>query len=254
MLSIKRQQKYLNKKLGELTLQLENYKNSSNQDNLHAMRIAIKKYRAMVFVVMEISGHKKLKSNIKPMKTFFRMAGEIRTVFVHQKILNTHNINNKFLNKKLKKELNEKESVFMKNAPSVYKSIVKADKKIVKLLPEFKNDQILRYIDKCLNLLRDCLEKAEDFHECRKKLKRLMYLKEIFSTKAIVKTQLNFNYIDKLQDAIGHWHDMLMLKDFLLDNIEVSNDLIKKIEENLVSSEDDVNELKNDFVLKVKES
>jgi len=252
MLKIERQQKYLQKRIEEIEMYLIKFCKYLKQEDLHALRIALKKYRALVFLSGKMAKKKKLKQNLLPMKDFFQKAGEIRSIYVHQKLLIKHAIKNKDLLNALQLDLEKKTHDFIEKSATHLNHNLKAHKHILKRLTKPEKGQIFSFFDAYLKTLENCLNSSEDFHECRKQLKRLLYLKEIFTPKALEKLGFNFKYIDELQDAIGTWHDALMLRDFLLETKGVNKRLLSKIEKEVTASSDVLFELKKDFRIKLR--
>lgn len=48
----------------------------------------------------------------------------------------------------------------------------------------------------------------QNWHDARKKIKRLVYLEDITPKKLRRQLDLDYHYLDELQDLIGNWHDM----------------------------------------------
>jgi CHAD domain-containing protein len=51
---------------------------------------------------------------------------------------------------------------------------------------------------------------GDQLHQARKKIKSLLYVHKILPERVVTALQLNPEYLDSLQDAIGQWHDIVM--------------------------------------------
>ncbi len=51
---------------------------------------------------------------------------------------------------------------------------------------------------------------GDQLHQARKKIKSLLYVYKILPDPVVAALQLNQEYLDSLQDAIGQWHDIVM--------------------------------------------
>jgi CHAD domain-containing protein len=52
---------------------------------------------------------------------------------------------------------------------------------------------------------------AENLHRARKKIKTLLYVQKMLSGAVAKRIHLNTDYLEKLQEAIGQWHDVVII-------------------------------------------
>src|SRR4051812_6203142 len=91
-------QKFLNKQLYEMRNTLNAFCTADDTSQLlHSLRLNAKKTKAVVSMINDTSGTKKL--SIKKLKGLFDHAGEIRTAQLNIKALNENNIANEELEK-----------------------------------------------------------------------------------------------------------------------------------------------------------
>ncbi|HMP86789.1 MAG TPA: CHAD domain-containing protein, partial [Lacibacter sp.] len=60
-------------------------------------------------------------------------------------------------------------------------------------------------------------ERPENWHELRKQIKQLLYTWHWLENRQqlLLLSRREYAYYDELQEAIGHWHDLLDIRDWL---------------------------------------
>ncbi|MBK6504972.1 MAG: CHAD domain-containing protein [Ignavibacteria bacterium] len=70
----------------------------------------------------------------------------------------------------------------------------------------------------------------EDLHECRKVIKRLMYLYPLMSEPIRQSLRINVSYLDTLQEEIGKWHDTIIAREHYSGSDQKDEKHLRKIE------------------------
>lgn len=191
---------------------LEAYLQSGEMEDLHHFRVQVKKIRA--FMILAESGEKKLdlQQQLKPVKKLFKRAGEIRSVDLHLVMARRQLIKAGLLDEQLK----QRDKALAKFRPLAARHLHKSGrikKRIHKQIKPIGNVHIslfyasnLKKIDKSLG--RICFD--ERLHSCRKQLKVLLYNQRLVGP--LLNIGFNKEYVDRLQTAIGDWHDNELAK------------------------------------------
>ena len=56
---------------------------------------------------------------------------------------------------------------------------------------------------------------GDELHDCRKRLKNLLYLDKLLGKKESKRFHFNHDYLDALQEDLGQWHDMVLLTTYV---------------------------------------
>lgn len=200
---------------------------------LHDLRVEMKKLRALLKFLRTIYPQQKLKKAAHSLRKVFHGAGEIREFQLMQQWCRDHeifHIENTYFPQS---ELDDLVENFRSNLADYKKDI----EDVVEKVPEFveRTHSILaeQYVADLHAWLSD---KANirltvlEWHEFRKIIKQWMYALNWVdgSTK---KQERGFSFYNKLQEIIGLWHDLEMIKEsfsqkqiFLSDDLEVQKD------------------------------
>ncbi len=84
-------------------------------------------------------------------------------------------------------------------------------KRISREIAGIKEKDIKSFYKNQVNVLADLLsspEMEEKLHECRKRIKNLIYTYRFMPSKLKEKVYLNVEYLDEIQEQIGEWHDL----------------------------------------------
>jgi CHAD domain-containing protein len=72
-----------------------------------------------------------------------------------------------------------------------------------------------KHLKKIFGILKQSNDRIEKWHKIRKKIKNLLYLYQILPKSLARKLHLNEAYLEHLQEAIGEWHDVILLLELL---------------------------------------
>jgi CHAD domain-containing protein len=211
MLSRKRQRKFLSANEKVFLRRLKAYRISGNdEESLHRLRLSIKKIKALI----ELSKACSIKSPLKDfrlLEDLFSLSGQIRdrnsTLLYREKY------------RLITPEERHRQIAFIASPSDKLlagkKSFLKKGNKAGRLLKQdvrpISNRGIRTWYARQLIHIGLLLTAGGDqFHQARKKIKSLLYVHKILPDRIVAALQLNMEYLDSLQDAIGQWHDIVM--------------------------------------------
>ncbi len=184
---------------------------------LHKLRVEIKKLRAFAaFAEKYTEGN--FSKTLKPVIKIFKHAGRIRTTELNLQMIKKYKIGNAdFINNE-QAVCKENSNKFKDSLKFYINTIPKSFSKIQSKFHDIRNKRIFNFYKKQLDFLKYFFQQELDekkLHECRKKIKLLLYIENLLPKKIKQKLKLNKTYLDKLQDAIGKWHDALLAAELL---------------------------------------
>lgn len=213
---IKQLQKYTHKRFTLLNAGLKKYKLHAKPEQLHEVRVELKKIKTLfnflAFSSKKFNEHK----NYKPLKHIFKKAGLIRDVDVLHQLFKDYELE-QFEKAVLPKEKNQNKLIekFHKKTRHYIKTSNQSTKQMENYLANTGTLDLKDYISNTEHQLREKLFrdfKQDELHLIRKQLKELVYLSQIMGKKSTIK---EIEIYDKLQNTIGDWHDKNVLIDIL---------------------------------------
>ncbi|MBC7777539.1 MAG: CHAD domain-containing protein [Phycisphaerae bacterium] len=216
MLKKKRQKKKF-KTIGKsMVTHLSDFFGTKNAESLHHFRIQVKKIKALLFFLQD---EKSKTEGLSSLRSIFKHAGQIRAAQINLGLLKAYHVNDVSYKVELEHiERDEIERFFAKR--NAYTRIVKlAGKVLSKKFQNVGDKHLVRLYRKQLKKLSRFFnqpgEPIEKWHETRKKIKNLLYLYRILPKSLVHKLHLNDAYLDQLQEAIGKWHDIVLILELL---------------------------------------
>jgi CHAD domain-containing protein len=191
---------------------LHAFKNKTDPEQLHTLRVELKKIKALLKFHGSFTKNS-FKKTFRYARYFFKLAGNIRA---NQLILESiKNKNQKKSDQVTTEIINDSWKILNaieKDEPKIKKSFKSMKRKIK---PPKKKD-VIQKIEKKTNQLRRCFYKArqkpELFHDCRKKIKSVLYVLNELKPSYSKKADVNLKKLDTLQELIGKLHDVQELK------------------------------------------
>lgn len=254
MLRSKQLQKYIDKREEKLLHYLRSYKKKKDQEDLHQFRVEVKKMNALFYLLKRYSNDLDISDELKAIKKLYDRAGLVRTAYLNIRMFR----NNKQRDKKFFKEQNEQikkhSEKFISEIPAFLKDHKATFKTIRKQQEVIKNKFILKFYKKELKKAEKLsfrTDKPDELHKCRKKIKRLNYIYDVLPQALAKKINLNTDYLKKLEDKIGTWHDSVLLSETLKKARSSDKETMERIR---LQQKEQLKQLKillNDFLNKV---
>jgi CHAD domain-containing protein len=217
MLSRKKQKKYLTKKERDLLIQLQVYSDSGDADALHRIRLDVKKVKAFVQMVRacsdkKISGDKRISKDFGLLKKMFRQAGKVRDAGNTIKLLEQlHSVPAAFTVEQDELRVSAADE-FQQQVGKYRKKGKKAGRRLLEDLNAIRTGCIRDWYGGQLIRIGVLLTASGDqLHEARKKIKELLYVEKVLPSGLVEELRLDNDYLDKLQELIGQWHDMAVI-------------------------------------------
>ncbi|MDF2432112.1 MAG: hypothetical protein JWP44_1743 [Mucilaginibacter sp.] len=224
-----------------------------DQGALHKFRVQIKKLKAMLIFFQSTSKQHSLMKYFKPVKKIFKQAGQIRDAYMNLQLSERYKLKNEAFELSQKKTIEDGIGLFRQNGKKFTKTIKKAHNKLAKQLSKIDNDSIADYYEQQLQQISVNLAVSgftDDMHTNRKLIKILVYNHKL-ADKAL-NGSLNFNteYLDKLQDNIGKWHDNIVAEQLFSSPELNDKPVVTKIKKINANVERKIRSIANDFLHK----
>jgi len=212
----KKEAKYLDKGWEEMNIHLKTFLETGDQEELHKFRVTIKKLRAMLFLFENTSKESGLLKCFKPVRKIFKHAGQIRDAHTNLQLSERYHLKNEQFEEGQQKIIEEGTIEFRSNGPQFFKNIKSAHKRLKKQLQKVDDSMIADYYKQQLSNIATNLAVSgftEDMHTNRKLIKILVYNHKLAEKALNGSLPFNSAYLDKLQEAIGKWHDNLLAEE-----------------------------------------
>lgn len=200
---------YLKEHLDQLNHHLSLFYENKEPEHIHQLRVNIKKIKALVQFFEYLEPDNNYKKIFEPIRKLFKQAGEIREIQLHLIRLASIQAKEDKNEKKLKAKLEKRIDRFLKNRAKWEKYLNQFLAKTSKIEHTFEPETLTAYFNSILLKSNNKLRKGE-FHEARMKIKIILYLKSLFNEQQKNSVRINFEFLDKLQEKIGNWHDLLV--------------------------------------------
>lgn len=192
---------------------IENFLQSQDQRALHQFRINVKKLKSLLVLLQSGRKNKKLLNHFKPVRKIFRKAGHIRNAYINFQLSHRFKLNNEQVehDQQLIAENGIRE--FCSQGKEYVKELKKSRKKISKAMHPVSNPAIRKFYKNTLGDISSFLAHPvfnERLHHCRKQMKYLLHNYKPAGEALKSALPLNPDYLNKLQESIGKWHDNIL--------------------------------------------
>ncbi len=220
---------YFLKKCSNITDSLSRFCESRDHEEIHKLRVEFKKIRALVSLVKECNKNSMIPREFESAKIVYRRAGVVRDAFIaHQQ------------QSVIMEDVSSKDNIFLTHASDdfcmkeqLHLSVLNDWKMSVsEQFQNVSNVCVISYYRKWLSYLSEKFLsiEEEDLHECRKVIKRLMYLYPLMSEPIRQSLRINVSYLDTLQEEIGKWHDTIIAREHYSGSDQKDEKHLRKIE------------------------
>lgn len=249
----KEEAKYLDKEWKAMNTHLANFLETSDQEALHKFRVQIKKIRAMLSLFEATSNQTGLLKVFKPVRKVFKHAGTIRDAHMNLQLGEIYEIKNEAFTSSQQRIIEEGTIEFGQNGKKFIKDIKQAYKLLKKQLPGIENHAITDYYKKQLRSIATNLAVSgftEDMHTNRKLIKILVYNYKLAEKALNGSISFNTTYLDKLQEAIGKWHDNIVAEQLFSSTDLNDKPVVSKIKRKNAGIKRTITSLAEDFMNK----
>jgi CHAD domain-containing protein len=252
-MKIKEETKYLDKEWKEMNTRLKAFLETGSQEELHKFRVQIKKLKAMLSLLEGTSKHSHLLKNFKPVKKIFKYAGQIRDAYVNLQLSEKYHIKNESFEAGQQKIIDKGTTHFRHKGKKYLKNIKHTYKQLKKKLPKVHDGSVTEFYKEQLNQIAAGMAISsftEDMHTNRKLIKILVYNHKLADKAINGSAHFNIQYLDKLQEAIGKWHDNVVAVE-LFSSPEVDDKpVVTKINRKNAGVKRNIVSLASDFLYK----
>ena len=244
---------YFNDLWEHMSANLGAFVKEGDQEKLHQFRVHVKKIRAFLLLVDDALSQNGLTKQFKPVKKIFRHGGKIREAFINLQLGAHYDLNNEEFNLKQVNEMDSEILLFKKSAKKYFKTIKQVHDDLEDSLRDIENNRISEFYQNQLGQIAVTLDKQEfneELHECRKRIKTLVYNRKIAGKALNGNLNLNNDYLDQLQDSIGNWHDTIVaIELFSAPELNVKP-VVTRIKRQNTRLRKSINELSKDFFVR----
>ncbi len=209
----KEEVKHLDKEWKIMNAHLKAFLETGDQEDLHKFRVQIKKLKAMLNLFESTSDYHRLMKHFKPVRKIFKTAGQIRDAHTNLQLGEQYELKNELFENGQQLIIEQGTNEFRQKRKEIVKTIKNAHKELKKQLFSVHNKSITDFYKKQLELIAVNFTVSgftEDMHTNRKLIKILVYNHKIADKALNGSLPFNAEYLDKLQDAIGKWHDNIV--------------------------------------------
>jgi CHAD domain-containing protein len=248
MLTKKQQQKYLAKRNKEWKENLAAFSGSHDPEALHQLRVALKKLNAIARFSKDCTGGKAAR-DFKGLKAMFKQAGVIRDAGNHLHLLeHFHMAPQAFREQQDQLQATATEQ-FVQHIKDYRRQGKRAGRRLLSDVRSIPVPCIRDWF--ALHLVKTGIlltATGDQLHKARKRIKELLYVEKVLPSPVRKGLGLDINYLHQLQDAIGQWHDaVIVVSEWAGKDLQTSQAMVQECRE----KENAVRLLANDFYRKV---
>ncbi|HTI57534.1 CHAD domain-containing protein [Mucilaginibacter sp.] len=204
---------YFNELWYQMKSDLRDFIKTGDQEKLHHFRVQVKKLRAFLLLVDHTLPHSKLSGAFKPIRRIFKDGGRIREAYLNLQLSSKYGLQNDDFILQQVNGMDKDIKAFMDNSKQYLKTVRTVHAGIEDGLKAVEGENISEFYKGQLEQITVTLHKLEfneGLHECRKRIKTLLYNRKIAAEALESSLQIDNDYLDKLQEGIGQWHDSLL--------------------------------------------
>lgn len=206
---------YYNQRVKQVFNHLLEFDISSSENSLHDFRVEIKKMRAIMKFLKSVYPKQKLKKTTRQLNTIFQEAGEIREYQLLLIWFQKHDLEI-FIEKIFPLEtLEEMVKKFHKQVHEFKKDLKDLNEQVIEYILATNEILAEQYVTDLSFQMESMIRKnakVHEWHDLRKIIKQWMYAVNWIENGSII----DISFYQKLQEAIGYWHDALVIKETLM--------------------------------------
>lgn len=205
---------------------------TQDSEELHHLRIEIKKISALISLLQFNTRSFDFSSCLNPVKTISQKAGEIRNIQLTLLTIMRYTDKKSPLYEAQQARLINLIKTFCSRTALYIKKIKKMQEVILKEICDVKNCCILNWYEEELKKLTQFFARKfrqKYMHEGRKTLKKLLYVYAILYKPIQKKLKLDKHYLHKVEQTIGKWHDVTVSIKILTHSDSVNNGTMEQL-------------------------
>jgi CHAD domain-containing protein len=194
---------------------LDRYLAGLDPEDLHQMRLSLKRARALAWIHDKAGGHRRIRKQLKSWIRLYRLSGEVRDLEVQLKLLSSLDAPPVTITRWEALLAHARDS-FLEEARGGDGRLVKSTRNIRRHAGCLAANPAIETVRQLWTDATRDLDPANSlhWHENRKRLKRLIYLDRqlpgMFHLLPLVPYSIGMR-MDDLQDTIGKWHDVVIV-------------------------------------------
>lgn len=204
---------YFNELWDQMTDDLNDFFKIGDQEKLHHFRVQVKKLRALLTLLDMTITKSNLSKEFKPVKKIFKQGGKIREAYINLQLSSHYELKNDDFILNQVNDMEKEMTDFRHKAKKYLKTIKAVHDELESELKAIDDERVNEFYKIQLEQIAAALNENQfndDLHNCRKKIKVLMYNLKIADEALNDSLQLDKEYLDKLQGRIGDWHDTIL--------------------------------------------
>lgn len=232
MLKKKKQQRYLSEKNKEWQTHLQIFDASRDPEALHQLRVTLKKLKAIARFSEACSGGRAVR-DFNGLKKMFKQAGVIRDAGNHLHLLeHFHEAPQEY--KEQQNQLQTKATAdFILHIEDYRRQGKKAGRR---LLSDIHSIPVVCIRDwYAVQLIKTGIfltASGDQLHKARKQIKDMLYVLKLLPSRLAGELRLDTDYLESLQDAIGQWHDaVIVVANWAGKDLEGSQAMVRECRE-----------------------
>ena len=248
MLTKKKQRKFLAKKNKEWQTWLQAYNDSRDPEALHQLRLTLKKLKAVARFSKDVSGGQMLKDFQHGLQDMFKQAGIIRDAGNQLQLLENFHTPQNFIHQQAQLQAIAI-AEFTGQVKAWRRRGIRAAERLLTHVRPVTIDGIRDwYATQLISTGILLTASGDDLHQARKQIKDLLYILKLLPSEAAAQLRLDVGYLDQLQEAIGQWHDAVIIAAIWADeDLEGSQAMVQTCRE----KETAVQRLAENFYMRV---
>ena len=232
MVTRERLHKFIRNRCQEIRHQVRVFCTTHDGEALHLLRVEVKKLRAALVLLQAARPDHHLQ--IKELKELYKAAGAIRTAQINGKLLKDLEQENDAFAEEQQRIIAEGSLAFCLAAPRYREAVHQVEEELEREIVDIKSQTVRflftgRIAKLSLFFSAPTLDTIA-LHNTRKETKELMYMYSLLPPALAASLPMNKDYLDRLQHALGSWHDNTVTQSMLQGFGQPDPALIEKLQ------------------------
>ncbi len=210
---------------------LDRYARRANSDHLHRLRVSIKKLKAILTILAEVHDFD-MEAHYAPYRYVFQQAGAIREASIIRDRLLLLSSDRKAITHRTRL-ITGMSRKLQAEAPLHLRDIYELLPDTLAALRAYEYDMPAYCSDLSSKLRKRWRQTSPDsnYHSLRKHLKQMLYCAPLLlpSEQKKICSAGHLKKIDKLQDLIGRWHDVVSISSHILTDVKDRDEVNKAL-------------------------